>query len=670
MTSSFSAAARIAIAGFLAPAVCLVLALIAGFHGTPAHGLSDTAAVSGLYRIQWIAALAMAVASALWLVLGLYFLGAGHRQARRALRSPVYLIPAARWLRARLQTVLVITTGALAATVASGAIWLAIALGVSDPLHGDFPMLHHAAVMACVGLALFAGFDLFQFVAGIRALRRTLDVESVIQVAGQLLTESAAPALWQAVRHIAQVQDTQLPDQIVLGFVEGAFITAAPVRLQPAGLDVHGCTLHLPLLTIAHLDEVECTALIAHELSHVANADIEQAIALGTEQRAIARSYAALENSTARAQLNGLLTQPVARLAESVIAALDCAVARDRRAAEYRADRAAADASSAPIAAATILRAAASQHVAQQAIAAFQNGPITPPQRPFTASDAWLSTNAMPGMTLADVIAPDPHARHPGLNERLAALGIADDRHVYARAERIIAPGQSALSRYIGPSAPIVEQVDRDLAHLLTDDYARWLHELVRDKQATPVDNSYYADMRAVIVTCAVVGVACLLGGLFLFVSGYATDDLLLPAIVAPCVGLLSLGLAAWRLLGTPPVVVQVTDSAIISRHLHDSIPIDALDNIRFDRRNGQLSVYLQLHEQAPLPRCRRITLGAAQCHAPSQHVVLKFGPLRTATERLSHERFVERFSAAVQGRAAGAVLDTLAIDNSPPERG
>ena len=53
--------------------------------------------------------------------------------------------------------------------------------------------------------------------------------------------------------------------------------------------------------------------------------------------------------------------------------------------------------------------------------------------------------------------------------------------------------------------------------------------------------------MRAVIVLCVVVGIACLLGGLFLFVSGYATDDLLLPAITAPCVGVLSLGLAAWR---------------------------------------------------------------------------------------------------------------------------
>ena len=122
--------------------------------------------------------------------------------------------------------------------------------------------------------------------------------------------------------------------------------------------------------------------------------------------------------------------------------------------------------------------------------------------------------------------------------------------------------------------------------------------------------------------------------------------------------------MAAWRLLGTSPVVVQVTDSAIISRHLRDPIPISALDNVAFDRRNGQLSVYLQLHEQAPLPRCRRITLGAAQCHPRSQHVVLKFGPLRTAASRLTHERFAERFTAAIQGRASGVVLDTLAAEN------
>ncbi|MES1934248.1 peptidase M48, Ste24p [Salinisphaera shabanensis T35B1] len=136
---------------------------------------------------------------------------------------------------------------------------------------------------------------------------------------------------------------------------------------------MHGCTLHLPLLTLAHVDEAECTALIAHELSHVANADIEQAQALGAEQRAIAHSYDALQHTAARAQLNGLLTQPVFCITESVMAALDRAVARDRRTAEYRADRAAADASSASIAAATILRAAASQDVAQQAVVAGQN---------------------------------------------------------------------------------------------------------------------------------------------------------------------------------------------------------------------------------------------------------------------------------------------------------
>ncbi|MES1927329.1 peptidase M48, Ste24p [Salinisphaera sp. T31B1] len=627
-------------------------------------------AVVGLFRIQAFAAAVMTVSAGLWLVFGLYLLVAGHRQARQAARSPAHLITAARWLRQRLRPALIATTAALAATFAGGAVWVMVALAVFDPLQSDVPILHHAAVMACAGLALFAGFDLFRFVAGTRALSRTMDEQPVMPIAGQLLTESAAPAVWQAVRGIAQAQNTQLPDQIVLGFVDGAFVTAAPVRVQPAGTDVHGCTLHLPMLTLAHLDEAECAALIAHELSHVANADIEQALILGAEQRAIGRGYAALQNSAARAQLNGLLTRPVACIAKSVMAALDRAVARERRTAEYRADRAAAEASSAPVAAATVLRAAASQQVARQAVVACQNGEIPHPQRPFTAADAWLSKNAMPRVALDATDAGDPHARHPGLNERLAALGVAENRDVRTCAERIVPPGQSALARYMGPACAIVERVDRDLAQLLADNYARWLHELVQDKHDTPVDNTYYADMRAVIVLCAVLGIAGLLGGLFLFGSGYATHDLLLPAIVMPCAGVFSLGLAAWRMAGTSPVAVQVTERAIISCQLRDPIPIDSLDNISLDRRNGQLSVYLQLHNEAPLPRRRRITLGAAEIHPRSRHVVLKFGPLRTACERVTHERFAERFTAALQGRAAATVLDTLGVDNPGQDPG
>ncbi|WP_353223006.1 M48 family metalloprotease [Salinisphaera sp. C84B14] len=662
MTVSLPALTRTVVAGFLAPAACIVLGIMAWLYAAPAPDVTPAVAANGLHYVQAVAAVSMTLFAVFWLVCSLYLLVAGHRRALQAMRDPARLIPAARWLRQQLPAILITTTTALAATLASAAVWLAIALGVAGPLHGDMPMLHHAAVMACGGLALFAGVDLFRFVAGTRALRRTLAGQPVTQLPGQLLTASAAPALWQLVRDIAKAQDARVPDQIVLGFVEGAFVTAAPVQVQPAGTELQGCTLHLPLLTLAHLDEAECTALIAHELSHVANADIEQALTLAADQRAIGRGHAVLEHSSARAQLEGLLTRPVACIAESVMAALDRAVARDRRAAEYRADRAAADASSAQVAAATVLRAAATQNVAQQAIAAFQNGGITHPQRPFTAADAWLRANAMPAVA-QDAAAADPHARHPGFNERLAALDVANDRRVYARAERIITPGQNALAGYIGPDAPVIEQVDRDLANLLTDDYARWLHTLVRDKQNTPTDNIYYADMRSVIAVCVVVGIACLLGGLFLFVSGYATHDLLLPAIVAPCVGVFSLGLAAWRLLGRPPAVVQVTDSAILSRALCDPIPIDAVDNVSFDRRNGQLSVYLQLHEQAPLPHCARITLGAAQCHASSQHVVLRFGPLRTSAERLTHERFVERFTAALQGRAAGSVLDELGAE-------
>ncbi|WP_147418135.1 M48 family metalloprotease [Salinisphaera sp. Q1T1-3] len=651
----------------------LVLAGFAWFFGESAAAPFDSRFAGGLRHVQHIAAAVVAVSAGLWLVLGLGVLGLGHRRARRARHSTSDLIATARWARTRLSAALAATACALAVTLTATAIWIDIAIGLNDPTDGDLPLLHHAGVMAFGVIVLFVAIDLFGFITGARAWRRALAEAPALRIAGRLLPESDAPVLWQNVRAMADRQAARVPDQIVIGFTHGSFATAVPLRLEPDIGTVRGQTLYLSLLALAHLDTNECNALLAHELSHIAHDELEPAITLAQEQARITEGYTMLVKAGGQARLDGMLTWPVVLLAHSVMAALDRAVAERRRAEEYRADRLAAEATSATSAAAALIRSTACQAVAQRAIEAFQERMFENerPQKPFALADAWLATHAMPAPA-HDAASTTPHDRHPDMDARLAALGLDADRMRAQRATRTIAPDESALARYIGRTAPIVEQLDSDMHNLLTDDYARWLHTLIRDRARLPIDNVYYEDMRGLIIVIAGFATMSLLAGILIPILTVIDEPV--PILSMLGTGVFGLGLAAWRLGNAAPLAVEVTETELVSPRLRDPVPIDALDHIGFDRRGQLLSVYLQLDPEAPLPRRRRRAFNKA-CVDPEHHrLLLHFGPLRTRTGRIDHARFAERLTAALQGQAASATLETLdasdrAVDTTSTER-
>lgn len=91
------------------------------------------------------------------------------------------------------------------------------------------------------------------------------------EVAGETVSESDAPTLWQRVREIAAKLNTPEPARIIVGVDPSFFVTEHPVTL---GAEVHhGRTLYLslPMLKVLAVDEAD--AVLGHELAHFSGQD-------------------------------------------------------------------------------------------------------------------------------------------------------------------------------------------------------------------------------------------------------------------------------------------------------------------------------------------------------------------------------------------------------------
>ncbi|MCX4691357.1 M48 family metallopeptidase [Streptomyces sp. NBC_01408] len=119
--------------------------------------------------------------------------------------------------------------------------------------------------------------------------------------AGVPVTEAQEPALWQAVREVAQQVGTRAPDEIVLiGEVNAAVSEDAELLGLRSG--TRRLYIGLPLMT--GLDEMQLRAVLAHEMGHYANLDtrLTPLIARGRAQliRTIEHFNARAENKVAK----------------------------------------------------------------------------------------------------------------------------------------------------------------------------------------------------------------------------------------------------------------------------------------------------------------------------------------------------------------------------------
>ncbi|ATB42886.1 hypothetical protein CYFUS_008365 [Cystobacter fuscus] len=109
-----------------------------------------------------------------------------------------------------------------------------------------------------------------------RARRELAPLEpSCVDVLGRVQTRDDAPGLWRWIDGIARKLDVPRPDHIVVGLVQGFFVTSTPVRVEPQQHMLSGRTLYIPLTFASVLSQAETAAIIGHELGHFSHNDTD-----------------------------------------------------------------------------------------------------------------------------------------------------------------------------------------------------------------------------------------------------------------------------------------------------------------------------------------------------------------------------------------------------------
>ncbi|WPB81403.1 M48 family metallopeptidase [Archangium violaceum] len=109
-----------------------------------------------------------------------------------------------------------------------------------------------------------------------RARRELAPLEdSSVDVLGRVQTRDDAPGLWKWIDGIARKLDVPRPDHIVVGLVQGFFVTSTPVRVEPQQHLLSGRTLYIPLTFASVLSQAETAAIIGHELGHFSHNDTD-----------------------------------------------------------------------------------------------------------------------------------------------------------------------------------------------------------------------------------------------------------------------------------------------------------------------------------------------------------------------------------------------------------
>lgn len=96
-------------------------------------------------------------------------------------------------------------------------------------------------------------------------------VDNRCEMAGELVTETDAPALWARLRGIAARLGTPPPDRVVVGVEPNFFVTEHPVTLGAE--TYHGRSLYLSLPMLRVLAKDEADAVLGHELAHFSGED-------------------------------------------------------------------------------------------------------------------------------------------------------------------------------------------------------------------------------------------------------------------------------------------------------------------------------------------------------------------------------------------------------------
>ena len=155
-------------------------------------------------------------------------------------------------------------------------------------------------------------------------------------VAGKVIDQKAAPALWSELAAICARVGTAPPDQVIVGIDDNFFVTEMPVKVD--GTILRGRTLYVSLSLLKQMYGAEADAVLAHEMAHFSGNDTfysKKVSPLLTRYQAYLQAL--YENPTAR---------PIFYFMHCFRALFELSLGEQSRQREFRADQIAAQTTS------------------------------------------------------------------------------------------------------------------------------------------------------------------------------------------------------------------------------------------------------------------------------------------------------------------------------------
>lgn len=155
-------------------------------------------------------------------------------------------------------------------------------------------------------------------------------VETADELWGVTIAYQPDKKIWQLVNRVAEKLQLASPDHILLGIDKGFFITNNKIIVYPQHIKLTGNTLYLAGSYLKYLTIDELSSVVAHELTHLANDDINLTKRIKFQLDSLIENIALLYQH--------IIFYPAALLSEHFFCSFNAAIWRRNRCRETLAD--------------------------------------------------------------------------------------------------------------------------------------------------------------------------------------------------------------------------------------------------------------------------------------------------------------------------------------------
>lgn len=544
--------------------------------------------------------------AALLLVLGAVSLLALHWAGKVALRSRDRLVSLFYVGRQILPTVLLSLVLLLTITVVLEIAYEALWLFTLDQSSSGV-----AKLQGLVGIIIVVMlWPLYRLPSQLKAMTHLFASEPHA-IFGVELTETQAPALWARVRTLAGRLEALVPDHIVVGYLDGFYVTSSEVELAPLGQRLQGRTLYVPLPLLALLDLHETDAVIGHELAHFSGQDTEYSIRFMPIYDGAWRSLGVLSERMDGGFLQGLLTMPAYGLAAHFMQGFDHAVSHWSRNRELLADATAARLQGAQAVVDSLVRTTAVGPAVEALLDEWCQQPEAWPEDVLQALVLHLAAHPpqLPDAELDDKL-PHPSDTHPPTIQRIQALGAGLDTVHSGRGLRRVLPTEAmaCLEQALPGAAALARQLSEELGKRLVDTREALRQDLQARVEAVQERCVLHegATLRGRLVMA--FSLLFVVGGLCLWLAPFTQHPnpavITFFTILAASAGTLGLIFAAlgWRLIQRAATPALIFEGQTVRFHnTPEPVPLHHIAGYRLMVGAGA-AIQFVLDEDAPLP--------------------------------------------------------------------